>query len=46
MAAGINPRVVSERLGHHEVAFTLDEYGHVLPGQHRAAANAAAGLLD
>ncbi len=45
MAAGINPRVVSERLGHHKVAFTLDEYGHVLPGQQRAAANAAAGLL-
>lgn len=45
LAAGINPRVVSERLGHADVAFTLQTYGHVLPGQQREAANAAARLL-
>ena len=46
LAAGVNPRVVSERLGHADVAFTLQTYGHVLPGQQRAAADAAAGLLE
>ena len=45
LAAGVNPRVVSERLGHANVAFTLQVYGHVLPGQQRQAAEAAAGLL-
>jgi len=45
LATGINPRVVSERLGHANVAFTLQVYGHVLPGQQREAADAAAGLL-
>ena len=46
LAAGVNPRVVSERLGHADVAFPLQTYGHVLPGQQRAAADAAAGLLS
>lgn len=41
----ISPRVISERLGHANVAFSLQVYGHVLPGQQRAAADVAAGLL-
>ena len=46
LATGIiSPRVISERLGHANAAFTLQVYGHVLPGQQRAAADAAAGLL-
>jgi len=45
LAAGTNPRIVSERLGHANVAFTLQVYGHVLPGQQRQAAEAAAALL-
>ncbi|HEX2369872.1 MAG TPA: tyrosine-type recombinase/integrase [Acidimicrobiia bacterium] len=45
LAAGVNPRIVSERLGHSSVAFTLDTYGHVLPGQGAEAAALAAGLL-
>ena len=28
---GINPKVVSERLGHAQVGTTLDVYSHVLP---------------
>lgn len=32
LAAGANPKVVSERLGHSSVAFTLDTYAHVMPG--------------
>jgi integrase len=46
IASGANPRMVSERLGHASVAFTLDTYGHVLPGQQAAAAAAVAALID
>jgi hypothetical protein len=39
-------QVVSERLGHTEVAFTLDRYGYVLPGmQEKAAAKLEAILF-
>ena len=46
LAAGINVKVVSERLGHASVAFTLDTYAHVMPGQQAEAAAAAAALVD
>ena len=46
LAAGTNARVTSERLGHASVAFTLDVYGHVLPGQQADAAAAVAALVD
>ncbi len=35
---GIHPKVVSERLGHSTVAFTLDVYSHVLPSMQADAA--------
>jgi integrase len=38
LAAGVNPKVVSERLGHSSVAFTLDSYAHVMPGMQPDAA--------
>ena len=34
----VNPKKVSEMLGHSTVAITLDTYSHVLPGMHRQAA--------
>ena len=43
--AGVNVKIVSERLGHASVSFTLDTYGHVMPGQQAQAAAAAAALL-
>lgn len=46
LTAGTNARVTSERLGHASVAFTLDVYGHVLPGQQADAAAAVAALVD
>ncbi|MDQ1460820.1 MAG: hypothetical protein QOI08_2304 [Actinomycetota bacterium] len=46
LAAGTNVRVTSERLGHASVAFTLDVYGHVLPGQQADAAAAVSALID
>lgn len=45
LAAGVNVKVVSERLGHASVSFTLDTYGHVMPGQQAEAAAAVAALL-
>jgi integrase len=35
---GVNAKVVSERLGHSNVAFTLQTYVHVIPGMQEAAA--------
>lgn len=29
---GVNPKIVSERLGHSSIAMTMDTYSHVLPG--------------
>jgi integrase len=44
--AGMHPKVVSERLGHASVAFTLQVYGHVAPGPQASAARTAADLVD
>jgi integrase len=38
LQAGEHAKVVSERLGHSSVAFTLDTYGHLMPGMEEAAA--------
>ena len=35
---GVNPKVVSERLGHAKVGTTLDIYSHVLPSMQEQAA--------
>jgi integrase len=35
---GVPPKVVSERLGHSSVAFTMQVYQHVLPGMQADAA--------
>jgi integrase len=45
IAAGVHVKVVSERLGHSSVAFTLDRYGHVLPNLQSDAATAVADLV-
>jgi integrase len=42
---GVNPKIVSELLGHSSVGFTLDRYSHVLPSMQRAAADAMARAL-
>jgi len=38
LKAGAPPKVVSERLGHATVAFTMDVYAHVIPGMQAEAA--------
>lgn len=34
---GINPKIVSERLGHSQIGITLDTYSHVLPNMQKEA---------
>ena len=31
LAAGVHPKIVSERLGHSSITITLDIYSHVMP---------------
>lgn len=38
LAAGVHPKIASERLGHSTIAITLDLYSHVLPGMQADAA--------
>src|SRR5262249_41441280 len=40
LSRGINPKIVSEMLGHASVAITLDIYSHVLPHMRQQAADA------
>lgn len=46
LKAGIPVKVVSERLGHANVAFTMAIYQHVLPGMQAEAATTFAGLVS
>jgi integrase len=45
IAAGIHVKVISERMGHASVAFTMDTYGHLLPTLGRDAALALEQFL-
>jgi integrase len=45
LKAGVPVKVVSERLGHANVAFTMNVYQHVLPGMQAEAAVTFAALL-
>jgi integrase len=45
LAAGINPKVVSERLGHATVHITLDTYSHLLLDLQQEAADVMDSLL-
>jgi hypothetical protein len=46
LAATGDIKTVSARLGHASTSFTLDKYGHVLPGRQAHAAAAVAELVD
>jgi len=45
LAGRVNPKVVSEMLGHSTVAVTLDIYSHVLPDMQQDAAAMLERLL-
>ena len=44
--AGVNPKTISERLGHSSIATTMDVYSHVLPGLQEEAAKAVENVLS
>jgi integrase len=47
LGRGVNPKIVSEMLGHASVGITLDTYSHVLPTMQQSAAaemDAALGI--
>jgi integrase len=45
LRAGVNPKIVSQRLGHATVAFTLDVYTEDVPDLHHDAAEIASDLF-
>ncbi|HXA30117.1 MAG TPA: tyrosine-type recombinase/integrase [Candidatus Angelobacter sp.] len=45
LAAKVSPKVAQELLGHSTVAFTLDQYSHVIEGMQREAAGVMDALL-
>jgi integrase len=45
LAAGISAKIMTERLGHSNVAFTQNTYAHALPGMQEEAAEKTAALI-
>ena len=45
LEAGVHPKIVSERLGHSTVSFTLDVYSHAIPHLQTEAAEKIARLI-
>ena len=45
LQAGVHPKVVSERLGHGDIALTLNIYSHAIPALEEAAADRVAGVI-
>jgi integrase len=45
LSKGINPKIVSERLGHSSIALTLDTYSHVLPTMQQDATDQIEKLM-
>ncbi len=46
LVGGVSPKVVSERLGHSNIAITMDTYSHVIPGLQEEAAHLLDRLLS
>jgi integrase len=45
LGRGVHPKIVSEQLGHAQIAITLDTYSHVTPTMQREAAEVLDALL-
>jgi integrase len=45
LAAGVHPKIVQERLGHANIAITLDTYSHAVPALEEQAARTVAALV-
>lgn len=46
LKGGVPVKVVSERLGHYDPAFTLSVYAHVIPGMQAEAATRFADMIS
>jgi integrase len=46
LSKNVNPKIVSEMLGHATIAITLDTYSHVLPTMQESAARAMEDALS
>ena len=46
LAAGVHPKIASERLGHSSIATTMDTYSHLLPGLGAQAARDVENLIE
>jgi len=46
LTAGVNPKIVNERLGHSTIAVTMDTYAQILPGMQKSAAQAGQDPLN
>jgi integrase len=46
LAKNVNPKIVSEMLGHALVGITLDTYSHLLPNMQQDAAGAMEDVLS
>ena len=46
LTSGLQPKVISERLGHSSISTTMDTYSHVLPSLQREAAAAIDKILS
>jgi len=45
LRAGVNPKIVAARLGHSNVAMTMNVYAHLLPGDQQRAVRALDAAL-
>ena len=45
LSRNVNPKIVSEMLGHSSIAITLDTHWHVLPNMQQSAVRALEGVL-
>jgi integrase len=45
LKAGVHPKIVQERLGHTDIATTMDPYSHVLPGMQSEAAEQVSNMI-
>lgn len=46
IASGTDLKAIATRLGHASASFTLDRYGHLLPGRQAEAAARVAAMVD
>ncbi len=45
LSEGINPKIVSERIGHASIVLTLDTYSHILPDMQKEATSKLGKML-